>query len=101
MEHAQIKLETSVGVDFFSPFVYRFGDGIERMAKLGWLERNRGQHRKGELSLVKVDHFPSAVLWNPKFAEESTQRFLLRIRNAEAHWAAWQAVGKLSRKGSG
>jgi len=96
MKHAQIKLETSVGVEFLSPFVYRVGDGIERIAKLGWLEKTKGPSRKGELSLVETKHFPNAVLWEAKFVGESTQKRLLRIRNAEAHWTAWKAVGKLT-----
>jgi len=98
MKHAQIKLETSVGTEFLSPFVYRVGDGIERMTKLGWLEKTKGPNRKGELSLVETNHFPSAVLWEPKFAEESTQRLLSRIQKAEAHRIAWQAVGKQIEK---
>ena len=87
----RIKLTTTEGREFLSPFVYVIEDGVKRLKKLGWLQTQRivdGEKKKGKLEIVRVEKktFPALALYNVKLGDIQIDKYVKRIRQIEKLW---------------
>ena len=83
----QIELETTEGRFFLSPHVFDLEDGIKKLGRLGWLTKTKPGQKRGKLRLIPVrGHWPKMVLWHPDFDDESAERHMQRIKQAEFAW---------------
>ena len=97
--YCQLELETVAGTIFQGPFVFRLEDGIEKLSRLGWLTKTRNGNGQGILKLVEILDFPRASLWKALFDDESGERHLNRVKQAEFAWKAFFVAKE--KKGEG
>lgn len=100
----RIKLTTTEGREFLSPFVYVIEDGVKRLRKLGWLQIEKvvgGKKKKGKLEIIRVEEgdFPALALYNIKLDDVQVNRYIERIRQIERMWLQKEVRENAERKG--
>ena len=87
----RIKLTTTEGKEFLSPFVYVIEDRVKRLRKLGWLQTEKvidGKKRRGRLEIIRVEEgdFPALAFYTKRLDDVQINRYIKRIGQIERMW---------------